>query len=474
MRPTNLVSSEANDKIIRWANKDVKNIFIVTMKQEKEVDIMKTTVTIHWNKGQIAEKHNERDEELCKHEKHIDFYNVHGDSYHEELCRQDLSEAYTEVFGEAIEEYNSKQKRKDRRLTIDSYMESVENDNRGKRQTKKVNGKAVVDEDAERQGKQLQYEFTVKVGNTEREKDADGRVMYDSTGHHIRPEELPRELQGEILKEYYNTFEEANPNFKLVSCDLHGDEGFENKRAVWEYSEIHLHCGVIPFATFKQGLCIQNSMNKALEQMGCGGSNGYEKWAKKEQERLSAITLEKYQQYCLQHPDFAKANGELEIYRPVQEKTRKGDMSKERFAMEQELAEQRAEVEADKMSVQEQAILNAEAFAQERDELELARREQEEDLDSERADVWLEHKQNVRDRRQIDNDMARVHMGQKQNARDKKSLEAEKQQFEAEKQDFEARVSAEVERRVNRRAAAQGVSSSVQTKPSRRLPQLGG
>ena len=370
---------------------------------------MRTTTVVHWNKGQIAEKHNERDEELCKHEKHIDYYNRHGDSYHEELCRQDLSHAYEEVFGDAIEEYNAKQKRKDRRLTVDSYMESVENDNRGKKQTKKVNGKSVVDEDAERVGKQVVYEFTSKVGNTERERDANGCVLYDANGHHIRPEELPRELQAEILREQYRTFEDANPNFKLVSCDLHADEGFENKRGVWEYSEIHTHYTIIPVATgFKQGLSVQNSMNKALEQMGCGGNNGYHLWAEKEQDRLANITLEKYKEYCKTHLDFYKEHGDLEIYRPVKEKSRKGDMNKEQYIKEQELAEREGDVKSQEIALQEwmyeQIVSQAEEYAWDRDELELKRREQEADLEADRIDVMLNSKQNACDREQIECD----------------------------------------------------------------------
>ena len=190
---------------------------------------MQTTTTIHWNKGNIATPHNQRDEGLCKHESHIDLYNVHGDSFHEVLYRCDISDAYAEIFGDAIAEFNAHQKRKDRMKTVSSYMAEIKNDTRGKRQTKKVNGKSVVVEDS-RQGKQLEYEITAKVGNTEREKDVDGHITYDSYGQHIRTECLPRDLQRIILLEYCNTFQEANPNFRVTNIDLHGDEGFYNKQ----------------------------------------------------------------------------------------------------------------------------------------------------------------------------------------------------------------------------------------------------
>ena len=300
---------------------------------------MQTTVTVNWNKGVLSERHNQRDEELCKHENHIDLENKHGQSSHEVWYRSDLKEKYEEVFGDAIEEYNSKQKRKDRRLDVDKYMESIKNDTRGKSQTKLVNGKRVVDETA-RKGKQLSYEITVKVGNTERERDALGRVAYDNNGHHIRKQELPRELQRDILQEYCNTFQDENPNFRVVNIDFHADEGFYNRNGVWEYSTCHPHIEFIPVASgFKQGLSTQNSMNKAMKEMGFDDNQCYEKWAKKEQQRLESITHEAYSEYCQRHPDFHKNKGSLEIIHPVAERRKVGGKSKEQYAAEQELNE---------------------------------------------------------------------------------------------------------------------------------------
>lgn len=76
-----------------------------------------------------------------------------------------MNEVYDECFKDSLEEYNTKQKRKDRRMTIEQYIESVKNDKRGRKQTKRVNGKKGIDENA-RQGKQLAYEWTYKAGNT--------------------------------------------------------------------------------------------------------------------------------------------------------------------------------------------------------------------------------------------------------------------------------------------------------------------
>lgn len=307
---------------------------------------MQTTTSVHWNKGTVARKHNERDEELCKHESHIDLYNEHGNSTHEVWMRTDLTDAYEDIFGDAIASYNGKQKRADRQMSVESYMKSIVDDTRGKRQTKKENGKAVVDEDA-RQGKQLSYEFTIKVGNTERKKDANGRVMYDNSGHHIRTQELPREVTRIAQKRYVETFQDANPNLRLINADYHADEGFYNRKGVWEYSTDHTHLEIVPVANgFKRGLDTQNSMNKAMAQMGFDTPDCYVLWAKQEQERLEKIVQEEYEKYCEAHPDFEKEHGSLEIVHPVNERAKQGGASKEQFALEQELDEAIHEAES--------------------------------------------------------------------------------------------------------------------------------
>ncbi len=301
---------------------------------------MKTTSTVHWNPGNVAEDHNARKESVCENEPHIDLKNEHGQSFHETLQSSDLRDAYLEIFGDAIAEYNAQQKRKSRQMDVNDYMQTVELDTRGKKQTKRVNGKRVVNENAERQGKQLSYEITTAVGNVLRKKDATGRTIYTPDGHHIHEEELPRELQYEIAKVYCETFQAENPNFRVINMNIHADEGFYNKKNVWEYSVIHPHIEFVPIAHgFKQGLSVQNSMNKAMKEMGFETPDCYDRWAKKEQKRLEAITLGLYEKYCEQHPDFYAEKGDLEFYHPVSDNSREGGLEKEQHALEQEYAE---------------------------------------------------------------------------------------------------------------------------------------
>lgn len=305
---------------------------------------MQTTTTINWNKGAVAQAHIERDEELCQHESHIDLYNHQGNSSHETWYRKDLKTVYEESVGDAIEDYNSKQRQKCRQKTVESYMNEVSLDKRGKRQTKKVNGKRVVDDKA-RHGKQLQYEVTVKVGNTERERDANGNTLYDATGHHVRSQYLPRDLQKQVYRRYCETFQEENPNFRLVNMEYHADEGFYNRKGVWEYSVDHTHITFVPFATgFKQGLEVQNSMNKALAQMGFTGSDAYHLWADKEQQRLEKILQEEYEVYCKQNPQFYTEHGNLDIIHPVADGSKQGGLSKEEYSDIQEMEEYKQEL----------------------------------------------------------------------------------------------------------------------------------
>ncbi len=297
---------------------------------------MQTTVTVHFNPGQVARNHVFREKDLCSHEKHIDLNNEHEDSFCDVLygSQDNLQERYEEIFGDAITEYNSKQKRADRRLTVESYMKTVEEDTRGKRQTKKVNGKKVIKEDS-RQGKQLEYEMTLTVGNTVCARNDIGRRMYDETGHEIRCEQLPREVSREVLRRYSERFESLNPGMKMSFSVMHGDEGYYNKYSKWEYGSIHLHLGYIPTATnFKQGLTIQNSLNKCLSAMDCNdeNGNGYDLWRKKQEEYLRDITREVYEDYCKQHG----IKYDLDFYTPVSDRTHEGNKTKEMFVYEQE------------------------------------------------------------------------------------------------------------------------------------------
>ena len=154
------------------------------------------------------------EEKKNKWHNHIDFDRSGSNKY---LVQKDIKEMYQELFGEAVAEYNAKQKRNDRK--IDDYYSKVLKNKR----------------------LEPQREFIVQIG----EKDD----YYT---------EQQREVVNMILEKYVNTFEERNPNLKIYNAVIHNDEATP-----------HLHINIIPVATgYKRGVQAQPSFDKALKQQG--------------------------------------------------------------------------------------------------------------------------------------------------------------------------------------------------------------
>lgn len=130
-----------------------------------------------------------------------------------------LRRAYTRIFGDAVKEYNAKQKRQDRK--IKSYYAQIKNS---------------------KNKEKLFYEDVVQWGK-----------MADYLEH---PEY--RQVAKECLLEYLEGFEERNPNLEIIGAYIHMDE-----------ASPHLHLDYIPVATgYSRGLKKRNGLTKALENMG--------------------------------------------------------------------------------------------------------------------------------------------------------------------------------------------------------------
>ncbi len=152
-----------------------------------------------------------------------------------------LEEAYHILFDEALERYNNKQKRADRK--INNYLEHIQ------------------------KGKQEKpfYEIIVQVGNR------------DDMGVGSPNERLAKR----ILEDYLRRFEERNPNLFVFNAVLHMDEATP-----------HLHIDFIPYTTRStRGLDTRVSMKKALEEQGFVGSGRSDTetmaWLQSEKEALS-------------------------------------------------------------------------------------------------------------------------------------------------------------------------------------------
>lgn len=294
-----------------------------------------TTVRIHMNNGIVVIKHNARVWEVIKFEKHIgkDF------GVHEVWVDGTLVKTYTDLFKSSIDDYDSKQKRKDRKIGgVGGYITKVEENKQGRKQRKTVNGKKVVVDGTERQGKRVCSELIIGCGNTNMMKDEYGHFVYRDDLHEFHHMRLPYEVSYRATKRYCNGWQERNETeeggMRVIRIDWHADEFYRNiVTNLVEMSTEHAHLVFVPWARgFQRGMDTQNSMNKALEKLGFVDSvetdeNGkerwvcaYDKWLSREREVYEAILQEEYTKYCKEHGDYAKENGELKIVHPYKDK----------------------------------------------------------------------------------------------------------------------------------------------------------
>ena len=158
-------------------------------------------------------------------------------------CQENIKAVYHELFDEALERYNAKQTRADRR--IENYYEKI------------------------RSGKQEKpfHEIILQVGNK------DDMSADSDEGR----------LAAAVLDEYIRAFQERNPNLRVFSAHLHMDEATP-----------HLHIDFVPFTTgSKRGLDTRVSLKQALAAQGfTGGTRGdteWSQWVRSEKEQLSAV-----------------------------------------------------------------------------------------------------------------------------------------------------------------------------------------
>lgn len=158
-------------------------------------------------------KHNNRkfNDKEKEQNSHINFSRSGENRY---LVERSLKELYKREFGQAQADYNAKQKRADRQ--IKNYYDQV-------KASKKTS---------------LQQEMIVQVGGNGDFKD--------------NPEN--QKLANEVLEEWFNKFEERNPNLKVYNAVIHNDE-----------ASPHMHLNFVPVATgYKRGMEKQVSFDKAI------------------------------------------------------------------------------------------------------------------------------------------------------------------------------------------------------------------
>lgn len=216
---------------------------------------METTLSFRTD-STVAVGHNRREAVFVNAEPHIDPNGVHEEW-------RDLTElqAYEDLFGDALQAYNDKQSRDDRKMTMEDYIQSVKNDNRGRKNGKKL-------KDGKPTGcKHSSYEVVVTFGNKE--------------------ELIPDDVGKEMMKRYVNEWNDRNPNLYLYGAYYHADEE----------GAPHVHLDFVPVAHgYKRGMECQSSIGKALKEMGYDDvsqhNNSYMAWQTAEREHLESIGAE--------------------------------------------------------------------------------------------------------------------------------------------------------------------------------------
>ena len=171
--------------------------------------------------------------------------NVDGERSHLNMdyCNESIKKVYHKLFDEALQRYNEKQTRADRR--IDNYYEKIRNSKQEK----------------------TFHELILQIG------DKENMGTGSENGN----------LAKQVLDEYYQQFQERNPNLHVFSAHLHMDEATP-----------HLHIDFVPFTTgSKRGLDTRVSLKQALAAQGFkGGSRGdteWSQWVQSEKEQLAAV-----------------------------------------------------------------------------------------------------------------------------------------------------------------------------------------
>ncbi|AZR80790.1 mobilization protein (plasmid) [Bacillus thuringiensis] len=165
------------------------------------------------------------------------------------FVQKDIRSVYNEVFQEAVDVYNEKQKRNDRK--IQDYYEKI-------KKSEKVHE---------------QRELVVAIGEG-------------------KDDPMCRKEKKEALQRYAEAFQERNPNLAVYNMVLHDDE-----------ANPHLHINYVPHFSSHRGLMKRVGMDRALQEQGVNGK-GMElitNWRAVETAYIETLAKEHI-------PDFERAN----------------------------------------------------------------------------------------------------------------------------------------------------------------------
>ncbi len=214
------------------------------------------------------------------------------------FVEQGIEEAYKQLFDAAVERYNAKQKRADRKIKTSYYEHPF----------KRSPAPSVVTSADKRKSF---YEDVVQIG-----------TMQD-----MGVGTPDAKIATACLTEYMQGFQQRNPNFHVFNAVLHLDEATP-----------HLHIDYIPIGHYKQGVDTQNGIAQALKEMGYGtGKEAIARWREAECKLLTEI--------CNRHgiqiaaPEKSRGSLTVEQYKEYAEAKEQADEMKQEVARLDEKAE---------------------------------------------------------------------------------------------------------------------------------------
>ncbi len=185
------------------------------------VSVVKSTT-----KTNLSHNNREMTENEMRTNQHINQEKSSSNLY---LVKENIEDLYEREFGQALENYNDKQKRSDRK--IDNYYDHIS-------ESKKT---------------ATQQEMIFQIGTAE-----DFENGFD------------RDIAVDILEKSFNDFQERNPQLKIFNAVIHNDEATP-----------HLHINFVPVAEdYKRGLEKQVAFDRAIIQQdpGLDKNRPFENW----------------------------------------------------------------------------------------------------------------------------------------------------------------------------------------------------
>ena len=221
-----------------------------------------------------------------------------------DYCNERIQDVYHELFDDALKRYNERQKREDRKIA--NYYEKIRAGNQEK----------------------PFHELILQVGNKD---------DMNATGEYAQ-------LARQVLDEYYQGFQNRNPNLRVFSAHLHMDEATP-----------HIHIDFVPFTTgSKRGLDTRVSLKQALAAQGFTGgtrrATEWTQWVESEKKQL-AIVMERHE---IQWEQLGTHEEHLSVL-----DYKKQERAKEVRALDTTIAEKQTqvdEIERTLQSVQQQVV----------------------------------------------------------------------------------------------------------------------